>query len=91
MYDMIFLLYESNIYMNITVNIPDKILFQADHNALSLHIKRSEYIRNALEQMNHQVSKNARYARLQYLSQLVRDESAQVNSEFEAIDHDPKA
>ena len=77
--------------MNITVNIPDNIIFDADKNASILHIKRSEYIRKALEYMNKQILKNERYVRLQYLSNLVRSESMEVNSEFGEIEHDPKA
>ena len=77
--------------MNITVNIPDNIIFDADKNAGILHIKRSEYIRKALEYMNKQILKNERYVRLQYLSNLVRSESMEVNSEFGEIEHDPKA
>jgi metal-responsive CopG/Arc/MetJ family transcriptional regulator len=77
--------------MNITINIPDNILQQADQNAHLLHIKRSEYIRQALEHMNKQIIKNERYTRLQYLSKLVRDESMKTNEEFEAIEYEPEA
>jgi metal-responsive CopG/Arc/MetJ family transcriptional regulator len=75
--------------MNITVNIPDNIITQADKNASILHIKRSEYIRKALEALNNQISKNEKYERLLYLSNLVRDESMNINKEFEEIEHDP--
>ena len=75
--------------MNITVNIPDNIITQADKNASILHIKRSEYIRKALENLNNQMSKNEKYARLLYLSNLVRDESMNINKEFEEIEHEP--
>ena len=75
--------------MNITVNIPDRIIVQADKNASILHIKRSEYIRKALENLNNQISKNEKYERLLYLSNLVRDESMNINKEFEEIEHEP--
>lgn len=75
--------------MNVTVNIPDIIIAQADRNARILHIKRSEYIRKALENMNNQIIKNEKYKRLLHLSHLVRDESMIINKEFEEIDHDP--
>jgi len=75
--------------MNITVNIPDNIINQADINASILHIKRSEYIRKALENMNKQISKNEKYVRLQYLSNLVRNESMYINKEFEEVEHEP--
>lgn len=75
--------------MNITVNIPDNIVTQADKNASILHIKRSEYIRKALETLNNQILKNEKYARLLYLSNLVRDESMNINKEFEEIEHEP--
>lgn len=75
--------------MNITVNIPDNIITQADKNASILHIKRSEYIRKALETLNFQISKNEKYERLLYLSNLVRDESMNINKEFEEIEHEP--
>lgn len=87
----IFLNIFERVIMNITVNIPENILQQADQNAHLLHIKRSEYIRKALEHMNKQILKNERYARLQYLSKLVKDESRKVNAEFEEIAHDPEA
>jgi len=76
--------------MNITVNIPDNIILDADRNASILHIKRSEYIRKALEYMNKQILKNERYAKLQRLSNLVRADSRAVNAEFEEIEHDPE-
>lgn len=75
--------------MNVTVNIPDKIITQADKNASMLHIKRSEYIRQALENLNNQISKNEKYARLLHLSNLVRDESMIINKEFEEIEYEP--
>ena len=77
--------------MNITVNIPENIILDADSNAGILHIKRSEYIRKALEYMNKQILKNERYARLQYLSNLVRAESIKVNAEFGKVENDPEA
>lgn len=77
--------------MNITVNIPDNMISQVDKNASILHIRRSEYIRKALEYMNKEVLKNERYARLQYLSTLVRGESMKINAEFEEIEYDPEA
>jgi metal-responsive CopG/Arc/MetJ family transcriptional regulator len=77
--------------MNITVNIPDKIITQADKNASILHIKRSEYIRKALENLNNQILKNEKYARLLYLSNLVRDESMNINKEFEEVEHEPES
>ncbi|MGV8949431.1 MAG: CopG family transcriptional regulator [Candidatus Paracaedibacter sp.] len=77
--------------MNITVNIPDNIITEADKNASALHIKRSEYIRKALENMNNQILKNEKYARLLHLSSLVRDESKNINQEFEEIEYDPES
>lgn len=76
--------------MNITVNIPDNLLTEANRNANMLHMKRSEYIRKALENMNKQVLKNERYSRLKFLSHRVKEESMKVNSEFAAIEHDPE-
>ena len=77
--------------MNVTVNIPDVILAQADKNASILHMKRSEYIRKSLENMNKQILKNKKYARLQRLSNFVSRESMKINKEFEEIEHDPEA
>lgn len=76
--------------MNITVNIPDNLLTEASKNANMLHMKRSEYIRKALENMNKQVLKNERYSRLKILSQRVKEESVKVNSGFAAVEHDPE-
>jgi metal-responsive CopG/Arc/MetJ family transcriptional regulator len=77
--------------MNITINIPENMLITADENASMLNIKRSEYIRKALEAMNRQVLKNQKYARLQNLSKIVRTESIKVNKEFGEIEHDVEA
>jgi len=72
--------------MNVTINIPDDLLIQADKNASAFHMKRSEYIRSALEHMNKQIIRNERYSRLQKLSKLVRSQSMEVNKEFEEGD-----
>ncbi len=77
--------------MNITVNIPEKLLVEAEKNANFLHMKRSEYIRKALENMNSQMLKDQRYSRLMLLSLRVKEESMKVNAEFAEIEHDPKA
>ena len=76
--------------MNITISVPNFIIDQADYNAHVLHMKRSEYIRKAIEPMNKQTLREAQYARLQFLSQKVRQESLRVNAEFEAMEYDPK-
>ena len=76
--------------MNITISVPDSVITQADYNAHVLHMKRSEYIRKAIEYMNRQTLKETQYARLQFLSQKVMEESMNVNAEFEAIEYDPK-
>ena len=72
-------------YMNVTINIPDILLSQADYNAQRLQLNRSEYIRQALDQMNQQILKNERYTKLQYLSKLTREESIKINFEFDAL------
>lgn len=77
--------------MNVTINIPDNLLIQSDKNASILHMRRSEYIRKALENMNNEIMKNEKYTRLQYLSNLVRSHSMEINKEFEEIEHDSEA
>lgn len=56
----------------------------------SLHLHRTDYIRQALEKMNEDVLRLQRQERIKKASLLVRAESQIVNAELEAVAYDAK-
>jgi len=74
----------------ITIRLPEKLFQEMDRNAHAAHMPRAEYVRQAIENMNADISKKARAKRLQKLSLKVRGESMHVNKEFSEIDDDPE-
>lgn len=76
---------------SVTLRLPDTIVHTVDLNARGLHISRSEYIKKAILEMNHDVEKDHLKERLAKASHRVREESMKINAEFEAIESDPKA
>jgi len=64
----------------------DRILLaESGRLAARLKISRAEYIRMAVERMNHKTASRLRAERLAEVSRRVRDESMRVNAEFAAI------
>ena len=53
-----------------------------------LGVSRAEYIRRAIDQMNHETARAQRARDLINASKKVRAESARVNAEFDAIEGD---
>jgi metal-responsive CopG/Arc/MetJ family transcriptional regulator len=75
----------------ISLKLPEELLKTSDRLAHALGISRAEYIRRALERMNHEAAARARAERMARASRKIRRESMRVNSEFEAIERDPDA
>lgn len=75
---------------NITLRLPDNILQKVDLNANLLHISRSEYIKNAIIDLNNELEANFRNQKLKAASLRVREESMKVNAEFSEIENDPE-
>ena len=76
---------------SISLKLTEKLLKTSDRCAKTLGIPRAEYIRRAIERMNHEAEAQARAERMARASRRVRRESARVNAEFAAIEHDPDA
>jgi metal-responsive CopG/Arc/MetJ family transcriptional regulator len=74
---------------SISLRIPTELLVTTDRRANALGVPRAEYIRRALERMNHEAEPRARAERMVRASRRVRRESMRVNTEFAAIEHDP--
>lgn len=74
----------------VTFRLPDNVVHKIDINAQILHMSRSEYIKKAILEMNHDVQENERKQRIMAASQRVRQESMKINTEFAAIENDPK-
>ncbi|MBS0272695.1 MAG: CopG family transcriptional regulator [Proteobacteria bacterium] len=76
---------------SVTVRLPENIVHKIDINAHTLHMTRSEYIKKAILDMNHEIQERERKRKLVKASQRVREESMRINAEFAPIENDPKA
>jgi len=76
---------------SIALKLPDELLEESGRLAAQLDLSRAEYIRMALQRMNHKTASRFRAARLEEVSRRVRAESMKVNAEFAAIERDPSA
>jgi len=76
---------------SLTIRLPEKMLHEIDEKAQKLHMSRTVYIRKSIEHMNRSLQENEKRVRLVEASKRVRKESMLVNSEFDQIEHDPKA
>lgn len=74
----------------LTVRIPDEIANEVKQRAKKLHISRSEYVRQSIENMNKCLQEEEKRARLIKASNLVRNNSMSVNAEFAEVEYDPK-
>lgn len=75
----------------VSVRLNDKLLRAMQANAHLLHLTQTEYIRRAIESLNHEIEHEVRNAKLKNASLKVRKSSMQVNAEFGEIDHDPES
>ncbi len=76
---------------SISLKLPPELLKASDRCAEALGIARAEYIRRALERMNHEAELRARAERMARASRKVRKESMRVNAEFASVERDPDA
>ncbi|MBI5447677.1 MAG: CopG family transcriptional regulator [Gammaproteobacteria bacterium] len=72
----------------ISIRLPEELLEEADKCAESLHLKRTLYIRKAIEQFNQSLKKEHSKKRLIKASLKTRAESRVVNKEFNEIRND---
>ena len=72
----------------ILLKLPDELVEAGDTCADSLGVSRAEYIRRAIDRMNHETARVQRARDLIKSSKKVRTESARVNAEFDAIEGD---
>ena len=75
----------------ISLKLPEDLLATSGQCAAALQLSRAEYIRRALERMNHDTRALLRAERLQTASSRVRQDSMRVNAEFDAIERDVDA
>ncbi|MBI4213670.1 MAG: CopG family transcriptional regulator [Chloroflexi bacterium] len=75
----------------ISLKLPEELLLRSAECARTLGMTRAEYIRRAIERMNHEIQEQARARRLHRASLKVREESMRVNAEFAGIEHAPDA
>ena len=99
---MEYILYTNNVSRNcnrsenttmtslISIRLDDELLTNMKVNANFLHLSQTDYVRKAIEHMNHETELQERKKRLRNASLRVREESMKVNAEFSEIEHDPK-
>lgn len=75
----------------ISLKLPERLLAASVQCAAALQLSRAEYIRRALERMNHDTRARLRADRLQAASRRVRQDSMRVNAEFDAVERDVDA
>jgi metal-responsive CopG/Arc/MetJ family transcriptional regulator len=74
----------------LTVRLPNNVIDEVNSRAKKLHITRSEYIRQSIENMNKKLQQKERKDRFIKASKLVRKESIIVNAEFSKVEYEPK-
>lgn len=75
----------------LSIRIQESVLQNLKVNAERLQLTQTEYIRQAIEKMNHDTEKADRRKRLQRASLKVQGESLKVNAEFSELEDDPEA
>ena len=75
----------------ISLKLPEDLLATSGRCAAALQLSRAEYIRRALERMNHDTRGRLRAERLRAASHRVRQDSMRVNAEFDAVERDVDA
>ncbi|MBS0359160.1 MAG: ribbon-helix-helix domain-containing protein [Proteobacteria bacterium] len=74
----------------ISVRISNELLQELDMRAKMLNIQRAEYIRKAIESMNHEILNQENKKKIMQASLRVREESMKINAEFSRGEHDPE-
>lgn len=75
----------------VSFRINEGLLQAMKTHAQHLHLSQTDYIRRAIEHMNHETEKQERKKRLQTASLRVRADSMIINTEFSEIEHDPES
>ena len=75
----------------ISIRVSDDLLEEANRYARALHVPRTEYIRQAIAEMNKSMAREARRRRMFEVSRRVREDSLAVNREFASFEGDPDA
>lgn len=70
---------------SILLKIDDRLFEDIEKAAKAFHTSRTNYIKKALEAYNKVILKKRLEAQLAYESNLVREDSAIYNSEFDAL------
>jgi len=73
----------------ISLKLPEELLKRSDRCAKSLGIPRAEYIRRAIERMNHEAEARALDLRIEDASRRVRRAGMRVKAQFARIERDP--
>lgn len=74
----------------ISIRLQDKLFNTMKAKAQHLDLSQTEYIRTAIERMNHETERLERIQRLKQASLRVRKESMKINAEFSKVEHDPE-
>jgi|HubBroStandDraft_4_1064222.scaffolds.fasta_scaffold185330_2 metal-responsive CopG/Arc/MetJ family transcriptional regulator len=75
---------------SISLKLPEELLETSERHARALGISRAEYIRRAIERMNHEAEARIRAERMARASRKVAKESMRVNAEFDRIERDSR-
>lgn len=74
----------------VSVRMNDLLFETMKNMAALLHLSQTDYIRQAIERMNNEASRQALTQRLQQASLKTRNESMKINAEFSDIEHAPE-
>lgn len=72
----------------VSIRMHDGLFKTMKDMASLLHLSQTDYIRQAIERMNDEASRQARFQRLQQASFKTRTESMKINAEFSEIEYD---
>ena len=72
----------------ISVRVSDELFNAVKTSSHFLEVPQADYIRQAIQRMNAEITKRMREKKLKAASLLVRKESMKVNAEFDEIEYD---
>jgi len=74
----------------LTIRLPDNIISKINVYSQKLSMTKAQYIRESIEQMNLKIYNEERKNRFIKASMKTRKQNMLINSEFAAIEYDPK-
>jgi len=74
----------------LTIRLPDNIISKINIYSQKLSMTKAQYIRESIEQMNLKIYNEERKNRFIKASMKTRKQNMLINSEFAAIEYDPK-